>query len=126
MTDTETPALSDLSTRFSTSNDGTPIADVAVQLTPADRLRAWREAGGVSGPRRDPIEKLAERPESLRLAVTAKCYDCVGQDADASWQWRIGNCGVTGCPLYAVRPYQSQVGRPTPATLRDVVEEVSA
>ena len=86
-------------------------------LTPADRLRAWREAGGVSGPRRTPLEKLADSPSSLRFAVTAKCYECVGQDSDPCWQWRVGNCGVTLCPLYAVRPHQGQVGRPTPASL---------
>ena len=86
-------------------------------LTPADRLRLWRESGGVSGPRRTPIEKLADNPASLRMAVTAKCYDCIGQDADPAWRWRIGNCGCPACPLFAVRPHQSLAGRPEPVAI---------
>lgn len=69
-------------------------------------LQAWREAGGIPGPRLDPIERLATNPTSLRLAINAKCYDCQGQDADPNWQRRVGECGCTTCPLHAVRPYQ--------------------
>jgi hypothetical protein len=72
----------------------------------AAALQAWREAGGQPGPRRNPIEKAADNPTSLRLAVNAKCYDCIGQDADPHWQRRVGTCGCTTCPLHAVRPYQ--------------------
>jgi len=91
----------------------------AMSPTPVDRLRAWREAGGVAGPRRNPIEKLSDNPTSLRAAVTAMCFDCVGQDADPAWQWRVGNCECSTCPLHAVRPHQNQVGRRAPAVVTD-------
>lgn len=71
-----------------------------------DALGAWRANGGKRGPTRSPMEKLADNPTSLRLAVNAKCYDCQGLGADTGWQARIRECGVRGCPLNAVRPYQ--------------------
>ena len=71
-----------------------------------DALRAWRESGGQRGPRLDPIQRLAENPKSLRLAINAKCRDCQGGDADPAPRRRIGECGCTTCPLHAVRPYQ--------------------
>lgn len=66
----------------------------------------------------DPIAKLAERPTSLRAAITAKCWDCIGRDADPQPTRRIRECPCTGCPLHRVRPYQhgapqdSDVGEP--------------
>jgi hypothetical protein len=71
-----------------------------------EALRAWREAGGVTGPRQDPIQKLAANPTSLRLAINAKCWDCQGGDADPNPRGRIGTCECLTCPLHAVRPYQ--------------------
>jgi hypothetical protein len=65
----------------------------------------------------DPIAKGRARPKSLRLAVNAKCWDCQGGFADPNPRWRIGNCAVTRCPLYTVRPYQRFQGRPTPPGL---------
>ena len=70
-----------------------------------DHLKKWRESGEVAI-RRTPLEKAKLKPESLRLAVNAKCYDCQGRDADPKVSWRIGNCECTDCPLYSVRPYQ--------------------
>ncbi len=75
----------------------------------AKHLKAWREAGGVTGPRLDPIQRAAANPTSLSLAIRAKCYDCVGQDADANWQRRVGTCSCTTCPLHHVRPYRRGV-----------------
>lgn len=84
---------------------------------PADRrsagveaLKAWRESGGQVGPRLNPIERLAINPTSLRLAITAKCYDCMGRDADPGFHRRIRECGCATCPLHAVRPYQRAEG----------------
>jgi len=67
---------------------------------------------------RSPLEKLAEKPTSKTLAINGKCYQCEWEDADPSVKWRIGNCTYTDCALYAVRPYQFMVGRPTPESLR--------
>ncbi len=88
----------------------------------AERMRAglaaWKEAGGSRGAPKDPIEKLAENPKSLRLAITAMCWHCQNGDADPAPKWRVGNCLCVSCPLHAVRPYQQMSGRPEPAVLR--------
>ena len=65
-----------------------------------------------------PLEKLAAKPLSLRLAASARCYQCEGEDADPAVKWRIGNCTNDVCALHAVRPYQYMHGRPLPASLR--------
>lgn len=70
-----------------------------------EAMRARREAGEVIV-RKTPMEKAAERPTSLRLAVTAKCADCVGWDCDPNPRERIRECISTRCPLHPVRPYQ--------------------
>jgi hypothetical protein len=110
-----TTAAGDGATQSQTTE---PLADVS-QAPPAeseptegrsagiDALREWRESGGQIGPRRDPIEKAAANPTSLRLAINAKCYDCVGQDADPAWQRRVRECDCQACSLLAVRPYQT-------------------
>lgn len=54
----------------------------------------------------DPIEKARNNPKSLRLAINAKCWDCVGAGSDPHPRKEIGNCVMTDCPLYPVRPYQ--------------------
>lgn len=68
-------------------------------------MRARREAGEIII-RRTALEKAAENPRSLRLAVNAKCFDCVGQDSDPGFRDRIRTCPVSRCPLNPVRPYQ--------------------
>ena len=53
-----------------------------------------------------PLEKAADNPKSMRAAINAMCYDCIGQDADPDWRGSIRNCVCNKCPLYALRPYQ--------------------
>lgn len=53
-----------------------------------------------------PIEKASEHPKSLRLAINAKCFDCVGAGADTNPRQMIGQCRIQHCPLWPVRPYQ--------------------
>ena len=65
----------------------------------------------------DPIERAKRNPKSLRAAIDAKCWDCEGGDADPAPHWRIGNCVCPDCPLYPVRPYQYNAGKPMPAVL---------
>ena len=79
-------------------------------------LKAKREASQAI--RRDPVEKARANPNSLRLAINAKCYDCQGCDADPCVEWRIGNCECPECPLYPVRPYQDLCDKPTPKALQ--------
>ena len=66
----------------------------------------------------NPIEKLAQNPKSLRAAINAKCFDCMGQNSDPAVKWRIGNCEIPDCPLFNVRPYQSNLLVPMPNVLR--------
>ena len=66
----------------------------------------------------DPLEKLRQNPTSLRAAINAKCWDCVGMDSDPAPKWRIGNCHMSDCGLFAVRPYQDNLSRPMPVVLR--------
>ena len=74
----------------------------------------------------DPMEKLRQNPKSLRAAINAKCWDCVGMDSDPAPRWRVGNCERSDCGLYAVRPYQCNLSRPMPVALRyDGVQETS-
>ncbi len=49
----------------------------------------------------DPIEKAKTKPNSLRFAINAKCYDCCCyQKAE------ISLCTAEDCPLFNLRPYQ--------------------
>jgi hypothetical protein len=76
-------------------------------MSNADALKAWREAGGVAGPRLDPIQKAAANPKSLRLAITAKCWECMGGGLDPGTREAIRSCTSPACPLYPLRPFQS-------------------
>ena len=67
---------------------------------------------------RTPVEKLEANPNSLRLSVNAQCWQCQGEDADPCVQWRIGNCEIPKCAIYAVRPYQQKEGEPLPHSLK--------
>jgi len=88
-----------------------------------DHLAKARAARGTArGAVTSPMDKVRANPKSIRASVNAKCYDCQGQDADPSWQWRVGNCTATDCPLYGVRQHQRMLNRPIPAGLRTSIE----
>lgn len=63
---------------------------------------AEMKASGVPIRCRNPDEQLADRPNSLRLAVNAMCFSCMGKDA--GWRADVRGCSATGCPLYPIRP----------------------
>lgn len=75
-------------------------------LTKAREIAKIKRENGEKVERKNPLEKAALRPDSLRLAINAKCYDCIGQDGDPNWRESIRECLCTDCPLYPVRPYQ--------------------
>jgi hypothetical protein len=79
---------------------------MSAALQAARAAQAARIAAGETIHVRNPLEKLTDKPTSLRTAITAKCYQCEGEDADAGVKKRIGQCGITTCALWAVRPYQ--------------------
>lgn len=74
----------------------------APEVVSAGKTRAHGPANRVF----DPIAKAACHPNSLRLAINAKCWDCVGAGADPNPRGAIRHCPVLRCPLYAHRPYQ--------------------
>ncbi len=74
-----------------------------------EKARIARQAMAAAGIKvviKNPLEKLATAPTSLRLAINAKCYQCEGEDADPGIKLRIGACEIKSCALWAVRPYQ--------------------
>ena len=75
-----------------------------------------RPAGVHQRVRRNPLEILANKPNSMRAAINAKCYDCIGPDP--GWKWAVGNCESTDCPLHRFRPYQKKVGQPPEGVYR--------
>jgi hypothetical protein len=75
-------------------------------LAAAHAARVARTAAGEKIIQRNPLEKLALNPKSLRYAVNAMCYQCEGEDADPGVKRRIGECAIKSCALWAVRPYQ--------------------
>jgi len=66
-------------------------------------------AAGIAIERLDPLEKARANPASLRLAVNAKCFDCVGRGEDPNWRGEVRNCQLTECGLYPVRPFRGNV-----------------
>ena len=49
----------------------------------------------------DPMEKAKQNPQSLRLAINAKCYDCTcGQRNE------VKLCVMNDCPLWHLRPWK--------------------
>lgn len=79
---------------------------------------AKRLAAGIVTERLDPIERARRHPNSLKMAIAAKCWDCQGGDHDPHPRWRIGNCTAPECPLYLHRPHQKTFGQPVPVSLR--------
>jgi len=69
------------------------------------RMREMREQG-ITPERLDPIERAKRNPTSLRLAITAKCWECLGGDDTPNIRREIRECTSRKCPLYPVRPYQ--------------------
>jgi hypothetical protein len=67
--------------------------------------RLLREQG-IAPERLDPIEKARRNPKSLRMAINAKCWDCMGGMSDPGIRERIGACSLVACSLNPVRPYQ--------------------
>ena len=85
------------------------MSELMSGLAKAQEVMRLRREAGIKTEIKSPLEKAALRPDSLRLAINAKCYDCIGQDADPDWRGSIRNCVCNDCPLYSVRPYPPRV-----------------
>lgn len=74
-----------------------------------EALEKWRQkvkSGEIEVVRLDPITKALQKPTPSNC-IKAKCYDCVGRNADGNWRDEVRECRVKTCPLYPVRPYKS-------------------
>ncbi len=69
-----------------------------------------RKAGEIPPPiRRNPTQRSQDNPSSLRKAINALCYECVGADSDSNWMARIKFCQILNCSLHKVRPYSKGI-----------------
>lgn len=77
-------------------------------LKRAHQVMAEKRANG-EVERLDPIEKSKRNPKSLRFAITAKCWECMGGGEESGTRRLIRECNAYSCPLHVQRPYQSSV-----------------
>lgn len=78
----------------------------AAALAAARLASQTARANGIPVERLTPTEKHVAEPRSLRKAVTAKCWDCVGAGQDPNPREQIRECPMTRCALHSVRPFQ--------------------
>lgn len=70
-------------------------------------LKEYRDkvaSGEIEVVRLNPIQKAKENPTSLRLAINANCFQCLGSGTPQE----IRDCSSKLCPLHPVRPYQDK------------------
>lgn len=68
------------------------------------RFLQLRKEGKVTVEYLNPIEKANKHPTSLKKAVAAMCYDCMGRET--SYRADIRTCAALECPLFGHRPYK--------------------
>lgn len=87
--------------------------------TPTTKQEAWQKArsrleelraSGWKPVHLDPIAAAKAKPTSLRLAIRAHCYQCVGTDVDPGYKARVRDCGILSCSLHPHRPWQAHKG----------------
>ena len=97
-------------------------ASIDSRVAKAQKAKQERIARGLSA-YRTPYEILADKPNSMRAAINAKCYECQGGDPDCppdpGWQWAVGNCESYTCPLHSFRRYLKKLGTPGEGVYRD-------
>ena len=73
------------------------------------QVRDWRKniPNTYNGAYRRGFDKAIEG-KSLRAAIDAKCMDCMGWQAT-----EVKRCDVVTCPMWTVRPYQTNSGANT-------------
>lgn len=74
-----------------------------------EKMREMREAGW-KPVHRTPVEQAQANPNSLKAAIKAFCWTCVGEDADPGAKFRVRDCTVTRCALHPHRPWQNVKG----------------
>ena len=76
--------------------------DTVKQLQKARAKLAENRAKGIK--RLSPLEKAKQNPKSMRLAINAFCYECMG--FAKSWRTDVRDCTAPNCPLFGFRPYK--------------------
>lgn len=75
-----------------------------------ERMRELR-AQGWKPVHKNPVEQAHEKPGSMKAAIKAFCWLCVGADADPGAKFRVRDCAVGAkCPLFQHRPWQHVKG----------------
>lgn len=75
-----------------------------------ERMRELRESGW-KPVYRNPVEQAQDKPNSLKAAIKAHCWICVGADSDPGAKFRVRDCAVGAkCPLFPHRPWQNVKG----------------
>ncbi len=65
-----------------------------------DKLKSIRQCGKKAKGQAELIRHLQGQALTLRQAVQAHCFDCMGYFADGK-----RDCGMPGCALYPFMPY---------------------
>lgn len=81
------------------------------QLQRGQARMAELRAQGVTFAHRNPVQQAEANPTSLKKAVKAFCWTCVGGDGDPGAKFRVRDCTAPKCPLYTHRPWQDAKGR---------------
>lgn len=73
-----------------------------------EALKKWREEnkGKPKAAPKNPREKAEANPASLRFAINAMCFYCMGDGHDSGYVQSIRECSAPTCPLWPHRPYQ--------------------
>ena len=74
-------------------------------VKPLQKARAKLAENRAKGTKRlNPLEKAKQNPKSMRLAINAFCYECMGYAK--SWRTDVRDCTAKNCPLFGFRPYK--------------------
>ncbi len=101
---------------------GLPLIKITLEyaMTTTDKQEAWQKAreklaqmraDGWKPVHLSPVEAAKAKPNSLKMAIRAHCYTCVGEDADPGYKARVRDCSVVSCALHPHRPWQDHSGR---------------
>lgn len=90
------------------------------KANPLEMARAAKQARRDSGEidsRRNPREVWESDKKSMRKAINANCFDCIGCE---NYIKRIRFCNIFTCPFWEIRPYSKGI---TIKQCEDWVEE---
>jgi hypothetical protein len=72
----------------------------------AKEAREAKKLAGIPVVILTPTEKARADPRSMRKAITAFCFECMGGTGMPSVRQEVANCTAPQCSLYPLRPWQ--------------------